>query len=164
MHTVTVTRTIDAPIDEVWTVLDDFGGVAKYNPHVESSGIIDGPDTGPGATRECVFSNGGRVEERIVEYESGAGYTVDFVDVGGMPLKSNVVELTVDNRREAGTAVTMTATFTPKFGPLGWLMAKTMMKGKFRETFEETLEGLEAHVHAKSQHGQDDATAEAASD
>jgi hypothetical protein len=40
----------------------------------------------------------------------------------------------------------MTATFTPKFGPLGWLLAKAMMESKFRETFENVLDGLESHV------------------
>ena len=146
MHTVSVRKAIDASFDEVWAVLDDFGGVSKYNPNVETSKIVDGPDTGLGATRECVFHDGGRVEEEIVAYESGSGYTVDFIDVGDMPLKQNVVELTVESLDEDRTAVTMTATFTPKFGPLGWLLAKAMMESKFRETFENVLDGLESHV------------------
>lgn len=44
-------------------------------------------------TRACQFYDGGRVEEEIVDYEFESGYTVDFVDVGEMPLKENPVEL-----------------------------------------------------------------------
>ena len=91
VHTVSVTREIDASLSDVWAVLDDFGGVSKYNPNVETSGIVDGPETGVGATRECHFADGGRIEERIVHYEDRSSYTVDFVDLGAMPLKENTV-------------------------------------------------------------------------
>jgi len=41
----------------------------------------------------------------------------------------------------------MTTNFTPKFGPIGWVMAKVMMKSRFRKTFEEVLAGLDSYVH-----------------
>ena len=164
MHTVSVSKTVDASPEEVWAVLDDFGSVSKYNPNVETSGIVDGPETGVGATRECVFYDGGRVEERITAYESGSGYTVDFVDIGGMPLRRNVVDLAVEELEEGRTVVTMTATFTPKYGPLGWLMAKAMMGSRFRETFEAVLDGLESHVLTGRYVGPGGSAADAASD
>lgn len=163
MHTVSVRKAMGASFEEVWTVLDDFGGVSKYNPNVETSRIVDGPDTGIGATRECVFYDGGQVEEEIVAYESGSGYTVDFIDVGDMPLKQNIVEITVESLDENRTAVTMTATFTPKFGPLGWLLAKATMESKFRETFENVLDGLESHVLTGQHVDQRDETQQIAS-
>jgi len=154
MHTVSVTRTIEAPIRDVWAVLDDFGGVERYNPAVETSGIVDGPDTGEGATRACRFYDGGRVKERIVDYEPDSGYTVEFIDVGEMPLKKNVISLALEDHAESETTVTMTATFTPKYGPLGWVMGKLMMESKFRETFEGVLEGLDTHVRTGQRVGE----------
>jgi len=164
MHTVSVSKTVGTSRDEVWPVLDDFGGVSKYNPNVKVSGIIDGPDTGEGATRECVFSDGGRIEERIIEYEPESSYIVDFIDVGEMPLKKNIVAVSVEEAGENETTVTMTATFTPKYGPVGWVIAKTMMKSKFRETFEEVLDGLESHVLSRPQMEDGDVSAEVASE
>jgi len=154
MHTVSVTRTIEAPLRDVWAVLDDFGGVARYNPDVETSWIVDGPDTGEGATRACRFYDGGRVEERIRDYERDSGYTVEFIDVGEMPLKENVVSLALEDHAEAETTVTMTATFTPKYGPLGWVMGKLLMESKFRETFENVLDGLDTHVRTGQRIGE----------
>ena len=149
MHTVSVARRINAPFEDVWSVLDDFGGVANYHPNVATSGIVAGPDTGVGATRECVFHDGGRIEEEIVAYASETGYVVDFTDVGDLPLKENVVSIDVETIDDGATSVTMTANFTPKFGPVGWVMATVMMKSRFRETFEETLDGLVAYVHRR---------------
>lgn len=145
MHTVRVTREIDAPADDVWKVLDDFGGVAKYNPNVEMSGVVAGPDTGTGATRECILDGGERIEEEIVEYDSGTGYTVNFTDVGDFPLKENVVDIRVESIDETTSVVTMTSNCTPRFGPVGWILAKTMIHSRFRETFEEAG-GFEAAV------------------
>ena len=146
MHEVSVTREIDAPKTAIWQVLDDFGGVDKYNPGITRSGIVDGPDTGRGATRECLLNDGGRIEEEIIEYESGSSYTVEFTDMGEFPLKENIVRISVTELDTSRTNVTMAARFTPKFGPLGWLMAKVMMKSRFEENFEGMLAGLEAHV------------------
>jgi len=36
--------------------------------------------------------------------------------------------------------------FTPRFGPVGWLMAVMMMKPKFRHILGKVIDGLEVHV------------------
>lgn len=146
MHEVRASRVIDAPKSTVWAVLDDFGGVSKYSPGVEDSGIVDGPDTGVGAVRECRLDGGGRIAEEIVEYDEGSSFTVNFVDMGDFPMKENIVELAVREIEPNRTDVTMTGRFTPKFGPIGWLMAKVMMKSKLEESFGESLAGLEEYV------------------
>ena len=148
MHTVSVEKLISVPAEDAWAALDEFGRVSEYNPHVATSKIINGPETGVGATRECVFEDGGRIEEEIVEYSPGSNYTVEFIDVGSMPLKQNRVQIRVEERGDTAAAVTMAATFEPKYGFLGTIMAKVMMESRFRKTFEEVLDGLEAHVLA----------------
>lgn len=157
MHEVSVSREIDAPKSAVWEVLDDFGGVSKYSPGVEDSGIVDGPDTGVGAVRECHLDEGGRIAEKIVEYDAGSSFTVEFVDMGSFPLKENIVEVAVREIDSNRSEVTMTSRFTPKFGPIGWLMAKVMMKSKLEESFGESLAGLEEYVKSETDHS--DATA-----
>ncbi len=87
MHNVSVQKVIAVPAERAWAALDEFGRVSEYNPHVAISRIINGPETGVGATRECVFEDGGRIEEEIAEYSSGSNYTVEFIDVGSMPLE-----------------------------------------------------------------------------
>jgi carbon monoxide dehydrogenase subunit G len=148
MHSVSASRVIDAPSERVWQVLDDFGNVATYNPAVDASRIVTDAETGEGACRECVLSESGRVEETIVDYRPGKGYTVAFTDLGSLPMAANTVEfdlLAVDAER---TEVTVSSRFTPKYGPLGWLMATLVMERRLRETFDDTLAGLDDHLRA----------------
>lgn len=163
MHTVSVTREIEAPKAAVWEVLDDFGGVVKYNPGVASSGIVDGPDTGEDATRECILEEGGRIEEVIVDYEPNSAYTVELIDMGKIPLKESIVNLSVTALDDARSEVTMAARFTPKYGPIGWVMAKAMMNSKLEASFGETLGGLASYVETRH-HERKEVVSEVASD
>ena len=36
--------------------------------------------------------------------------------------------------------------FRPKFGPVGWVMGKTVMAGQFRKILGRVLAGLEEHA------------------
>ncbi|KAB1197274.1 MULTISPECIES: SRPBCC family protein [Haloferax] len=146
MHTVSQRRTIPAPLDDVWAVLDDFGGVENYNPNVEHAHITNGIETGEGATRQCEFYDGSSVQERIVSYDPETGYDVDFVDVGSIPVKEMHASIRVRELDDETTEVELTSRFVPKFGPLGWVVAKLLMKPKLEQTLADVLEGLEAHI------------------
>lgn len=146
MHLASSSRIVHAPKSAVWAVLDDFGAVSAYNPNVASSRIVNDVETGIGACRECVFEDGSRIEETIVDYRLGDGYTVEFTDVGSYPLVENVVTIAVTALDDHHTEVTFTAAFTPKYGPLGWLMGRVLMESAFEKRFDEVLEGLAAYV------------------
>lgn len=161
MHSVRRSRILHAPTDRVWDALDDFGGVWKYNPNVASSQIINDIETGEGACRECVFSDGSRIEETIVDYDPGEGYTVEFTDVGSYPLVSNVVRIDVEAVDDHHSKVTFSAEFQPKYGPLGWLLGRVLMEQRFENRFDEVLEGLAAYLHIDDTTGESDAVASA---
>jgi carbon monoxide dehydrogenase subunit G len=160
MHRVSVRRVIEAPSEDVWAVLEDFGGVASYNPGVLDSGIVAGPETGEGATRYCELDEGGRIEEKIVAYEPGEGYEVDFTDTGDFPMAEMRAEMWVESLGDERSEVTMAADYEPKFGPLGWVLAKVMMNSKLKESFEETLEGLDEYVTSNAADGESGPAAE----
>jgi carbon monoxide dehydrogenase subunit G len=150
MHTVSASRVIDAPSERVWQVLDNFGNVAAYNPGVDASRLVTDVATGEGACRECVLSESGRIEETVVDYRSGEGYTVEFTDVGSLPLASNTVDVSLHPVDADRTEVTMSSRFAAKYGPLGWLLATVVMKRRFRETFDDTLAGLDEHLRSEA--------------
>jgi uncharacterized protein YndB with AHSA1/START domain len=146
MHSISTSRVVDAPVARVWAVLDDFGGVSNYNPMVDDSRTLGERATGAGARRECLLDGGGRLEEVIVDYEDGRGYTVEFVDAGPYPMASNVVEFAVRPVADDRTEVSISSEFTPKYGPLGWLAAKLLVERRVRETYDEVLAGLDEHL------------------
>ena len=153
MHSVRASRVLHAPIDRVWDVLDDFGGISTYHPNVESSRVVNGIETGEGARRECHLDDGGRIEETITAYTPGEGYVVEFTDVGSYPLRSNTVEISVRALDEHHSEVTFTSRFAPKYGPLGWLLGRVVMERQFEKRFDAVLEGLATHLHAEGAGG-----------
>lgn len=146
MHEASATREIRADTAVVWEAIDDFGGIDKFESTIERSGIIDGPETGEGAVRECHFDDGSRTEEKIIEYEPGSSLTVEIIDYGGAPMEEGFTIKSVEAVDDTRTEVTWTHRFTPKYGPLGWLMAKLLIKSKIEETFEDSLEDLDSYV------------------
>lgn len=150
MHEVHATREIAAPRSVIWAVLDDFGGVSKFNPAVTSARIVGGPQTGEGAIRECVLEEGGIIRERIVKYEPESSLTIEFEDLGDMDrfVSDFVTVWAVESLEDTRSEVTLTGRYTPKFGPVGWLMAKFMMNSKLTEIYHEALQSLDDYIEA----------------
>ena len=145
MYTINVTRVIDVPIADAWDAIADFGGIYKFHPLVESSPVTNGVHSGNGAERTCHFKGGNAVNERVRDYEEGVGYNVDITDAGSFPLKKASARLEVQPADGDRTEMSFTMHFTPKFGPLGWLMGKTVMKAQFGSILTTVIEGLETH-------------------
>ncbi len=146
MHEVRVARTIDVPADETWKIIDDFGGIHQYHPLVERSPSKNGVASGLGAERVCHFDNGDAITERITGYEAGREYTVEITDMGKFPLKAAFGTLGVSPAGTGRSTVRFDFRFQPKFGPVGWLMGRTVMRSQFRKILASVLAGLETHA------------------
>lgn len=146
MHTVSVNHKIKQQPDKVWQALDDFANVYTYNPNVEHSEALNSIQTGIGAERTCHFYDGNKIKERIISYEKGKKYDVEIYEPGKFPLKKAVATLSVDADGQNGSIVGFEMNFKPKFGPMGWLMAKTVMKKQFAGVLRNILIGLEKNL------------------
>ena len=146
MHTVSATRTIHAPVGTVWSTIDDFGNVYRFHPDLEHSESITDVATGIGAQRRCDFYNGSVIREEVVESDPEQRHVTNVFDLGSFPLKKMLGGFDLEPIDEDSTEVTFTMSFVPKYGPVGWLMAKMMMKSKFRDLSEDILAGLDTHL------------------
>lgn len=155
MHTTSGSRVIEAPLDAVWKVLDDYGNLQKYAPLNETCRLLDGPETGIGARRETTLIYGFDVVHEIIEYEPENRYKFNFSEVGEFPMKDIQIEFALDAIDDQSTEVTMTEYFVPKWGPIGWVLAKTILPRKNAEMREVTLEGLERHIQTGQTIGMD---------
>ncbi len=146
MAKVSITRTVDAPLDKLWASWDDFGAIYRFNPNLNGSFILDGSArTGLGAERQCDLSDGKNyIQERIVEYTPHRRLVVDIYN-GTLPLKSATAGFDLKSLGPDRSEVTMTMEFTPKFGLLGKLMVP-MMKPQFRRLLGKLLDGNKAFV------------------
>ena len=59
---------IAAPVDKVWSIAGDFGGVSQWNSLLKSSEASNGNQ--PGSTRTLVFANGEALKEDLDSYDA----------------------------------------------------------------------------------------------
>ena len=107
MTTVTVQERFDQPIDEVWPVVSDFGGISKYFKGIECTS----EGTGLGSDR-FIAMGGGTVVERLTwldDDDHSLSYTILS---GPLPFARYVasIRLSPDG---SGTLATWQGTFEP---------------------------------------------------
>ena len=134
---------IAAPVEEVWAVLADFGGVTQWAPTVNHAVITNGLAAGVDCTRECTVEGFGKVKEQIVEWNEGESYAYELGAVGPLKRARNTWAVRPDGK---GTRVTFTVRFETRFGPLGALLDRLVMRRKFTQTMRLSLAGLKQYV------------------
>ncbi len=116
---------INASKEKVWEVLRDFGGVSKWAPTVAKSFSTTTATEGVGCERKCEIPGFGNVSERITEWDEGTRIKYAVEGVG--PMKSMTSGFSL--RREGKeTLATMTVNFQMKFGIIGALMDRLMVR------------------------------------
>lgn len=143
MTILRVERNIAAEASVVWALLADFPHIDAFNPHLSRSlQIGDTPAEGVGAERRCELKDGrGWLEERVVDWRPGEGYTVEIV-AGVMPIRAVRTTLAV-TPNGAGSRAIMQMSYTPKLGALGRLLDRLMLRRKMTELMHGVLQGLE---------------------
>ncbi len=146
MTTIIREISIDAPVQKVWSILADFGGIYKFNPGVSKSYSTSSTNEGVGATRHCDLLPAGSVEERIIEWHDGRDYKIEiYAGKGTPPFKTAVGHLKVlpDGSR---TKVSMHFHYSLKFGPIGSLMDRLLVKKQFSKAVPGILVGLKHYA------------------
>lgn len=153
MAEVVVTQEVNAPLADLWLSWDSFDEIYRFNPVINQSPLLPrSAPTGLGAERVCRHIDGKTyLKERIVGYQPEEHIVVDIFDAN-LPLKTAVVTLDFDSLSPDRSRVTMRISFTPKFGPVGWLMTP-LMKAQFHKGLSDLLsanarfveQGVEIH-------------------
>lgn len=144
LHT---TRRIEAPAAQVWALLADYGNIARFNPNIERSMLLDGgPARGVGALRQC-DAGGGRifVRERVTRWDEGRSYTVEIYE-GSMPVDDNTATLTVEPLGDGACEVRMEMRYTARYGALGALLNALVLRPMMRRAMRKLLVGIEAEA------------------
>ncbi|WP_421723115.1 SRPBCC family protein [Bauldia sp.] len=149
MATVTATRTVNAPLAEVWASWDEFADIRKFHPDLRDSYLLaDSAATGLGALRQCDFKDGKTyLKEKIIGYEPRQWLVIDIYETSA-PIKKAGASFDFKALGPSQTEVTMRLEFTPRMGLLGQLMLP-MMKRQFAKSVTGLLEGNAAYVESQ---------------
>ena len=140
---------INATKEKVWEVLADIGGIYKWNPGVAHSYSTSEENSGEGASRHCDLQtpggkSSGYLEELAFDWREGEGYKIDIYE-SNLPIKSNVVEFAVKADGD-GSIVTAAPDYALKYGLLGRLLNKLVVRRMFRKGMEDLLTDLKYHI------------------
>lgn len=95
MPAFTIDRHIDAPVERVWEVLDDFGAISRWNPGVKVSTLTSSGAVQEGSTRTCELTPFGSVHERIERYVPNERMTVNIHEASKLPISSGVADFSL---------------------------------------------------------------------
>jgi ligand-binding SRPBCC domain-containing protein len=120
---------INAPLEKVWGILTDLEQVKHYNTNVDSVSYTSENKTGVGSSRHCNFKGKGFAKERVTAVVDKKSVSMEIYE-SDMPMKymrwtNSLVE------QDGQTVMTATTDFKMKFGLLGTLMEKLMVRKKF---------------------------------
>lgn len=146
MSLISITRTYPQSPSVVFAALNDFAGVHRFHPLLESSPLVDGtPETGVGSERVCNLYDGNTLHERIVEAELNKSLTVEIVDTS-MPMAKGGGRFDLTPTAAGGTELTMTMDFELKMGLLGKALDRLVVGRKFKGNLELLLAALGEHL------------------
>lgn len=146
MSLITITQSYPQSPSEVFAALNDFAGIHRFHPLLESSPLVAGtPETGPGSERVCKLYDGNTLHERIVDAEPDKSLTIEIVDTS-MPMAKGGGRFDLAPTAGGGTELTMTMDFELKLGLLGKALDRLIVGRKFKGNLELLLAALAEHL------------------
>lgn len=160
MVEVTISRRINAGINNVWNAWFDFGNIHSFHPGVKHSSIIAGPSSGVGAARRCDLYDGTHTEEVVTDFEFDSYMTWEMTEMP-FPLKAADVRLDFDENGKESTDLVMTFRADLKLGPVGWLLGQLVVKRLVKKNLGKVLDSLNDHFRTGQLVGKDGVLLEA---
>lgn len=128
----------------VWALLGDLEAVQRYNPTIRSATIEGKQRVGVGAMRACELVPKGRVVERVTTWEDGRAVGLEvFESDWPIHFMRWVTRIEADGD---GTRITQDLEYKVKFGPIGWLLDRLVMKRKLTATLDGVFAELVRHA------------------
>ncbi|MBI5379016.1 MAG: SRPBCC family protein [Nitrospirae bacterium] len=138
------TITINAPPDKVWKVLADLEAVQHYNPTVSRAQYISTNRQGVGASRQCDLKPKGVLKERVIAWEPNQAIALELYEspwpVAFMRWRTDV------KPHGSETVVSQRMEYRVKFGILGSLLDRLVMRQTLDRTIADVFDGLKRFV------------------
>ncbi len=140
---------IDAPRETVWRRLADLGGIHVFHPGLSGSHLLGDQPEGIGARRRCELKGGGHLDEEVVEWADQESLALTITGGKGLPpLVRAGGRFTLSDGENGGTVVGLALEYQLRFGWLGSLMDRLMVRREFERTVPAILKGLKRRAEA----------------
>jgi carbon monoxide dehydrogenase subunit G len=147
MTSITREVIIDAPRQQVWDSLSDFGNVYRMGPTIAKSHLTSEKTSGVDTTRHCDFTMmGSSVDERIIGWEEGERLEIGFDNWDNMPgMASMSAEFFLTDEGE-DTRMRAIMNYEVGMGVVGKMMNSAMMKPMNTKNWDSFVAGIRHHI------------------
>jgi len=136
---------IEAPIDKIWSVLATPDLLEKYDPTVRKSSLISDNNTDRGAKRKVEMQDGKNwFEEVITVCKPGESLTYELTACS-FPIH-NLKHSYSFQRLDGQTKVLQTMEYTVKFGILGKILDRLVIRKQSDTGIKKFFDGLKSYV------------------
>jgi hypothetical protein len=118
-----------------------------WNPGVQESHLTSDLDSCLGATRHCDLGGRNYLDEEVVEFVSGEALTMRITNTN-LPFQHADIRFRLEPEGKA-TRVSVSPEYRMKFGPLGGLMDRVMVRRTYQKGMRSLLRGLKEHVESR---------------
>ena len=140
---------INAPRETVWRRLADLGGIHVFHPGLSGSHLLGDQPEGIGARRRCELKGGGHLDEEVVEWADQESLALTITGGKGLPpLVRAGGRFTLGDGEDGGTVVGLTLEYQLRFGWVGSLMDRLLVRREFEGTVPGILQGLKRRAEA----------------
>lgn len=152
MHTFTISRLIDSPIEKVWAQIADVTLIKNWHPGVKTTDQLSSNVTGLGATRRCNFYDGSEAVEEVVEISTPTTGSKDEYKIKinirefKAPMKTFESTWQLTPTQNGTTQITVTTQYEMKLGILGKALDLLLIRNRMPKLFGKVLAGLGHHV------------------
>ncbi len=139
MAKASASSVIGAPVDDVWKVVGDFGGISNWHPAIQASAIEGGgAGDATGCIRECTLGDGGKLrEEQVERSDADRSYSYNIIEAP-MPVTNYLGKIQLREAEGNQTLVEWTSTFEVP------AEAEAEMVGMMNNVYQTGLEALKS--------------------
>lgn len=146
MPTITITRLMEHPVEHLWPLLEDFGGIHRWSAGIKSSFITPGsPVKGIGSERTCQFYDGHFILERVTQVIKQRRLALEVFETS-MPLRSAEVVFGLTPTHDDGTDFTLTFDYVVKYGLLGKAAEGQILRQTMKDNLTRLLAALDEYA------------------
>ena len=139
---------IDAPIEKIWASLSNIEELEKYDPTVKKSGALTRLRSGLGATRRVEMEDGKNwFEEKVTKWAPNEALRFELTACS-FPIHQLSHTYSFE-RVGRDIKVKQVMEYQVKFGWVGWVMDRLMVKKQSDAGIKKFMAGLKTYAEAK---------------
>jgi hypothetical protein len=136
----------NCPPERIWALLSDLSAVERCNPTVREATIRGAQQRGVGAVRACELVPKGRVLERVTHWEDGRALGLEVAE-SDWPIHF-MRWVTQVEPADRGSVIRQKLEYAVRFGPLGWLLDRAILRRKLSRTLDQVFASLVEQAEA----------------